>query len=42
MSLAIENDIYQKEVESTNRKPKSRRLIITLVCMTHFFWCLPT
>jgi hypothetical protein len=36
MSLAIKTDIYQKEVESANRKPQSRGFILTLVCMTLF------
>jgi hypothetical protein len=36
MSLAIKTDIYQKEVESTNRKPQSRGFILSLVCITLF------
>jgi len=34
MSLAT--DIYQKEVESTTRKPQSRGFILSLVCMATF------
>ena len=36
MSLAIKTDIYQKEVESINRKPQSRGFIISLVCIALF------
>jgi hypothetical protein len=36
MSLAIKTDIYQKEVESTNRKPQSRGFILSLICMIIF------
>jgi hypothetical protein len=36
MSLAIKTDVYQKEVESTDRKPQSRGFIISLVCITLF------
>jgi hypothetical protein len=36
MSLAIKTDIYQKEVESTDRKPQSRGFILTLVCIALF------
>jgi hypothetical protein len=36
MSLVIKTDIYQKEVECTNRKPQSRGFILTLVCMALF------
>jgi hypothetical protein len=34
MSLAT--DIYQKEVESTNRKPQPRGFVLSLVCMALF------
>jgi hypothetical protein len=36
MSLAIKNDIYQKEVASINRKSQSGGFILTLVFMTFF------
>jgi hypothetical protein len=36
MSLATKTDIYQKEVESTNRKSQSRGFILTLVCTALF------
>ncbi len=36
MSLAIKTDIYQKKVESTNRKRQSRGFILALVCMAFF------
>jgi hypothetical protein len=36
MSLAIETDIYQKEIESTNRKPQSRSFILMLISMALF------
>jgi hypothetical protein len=36
MSLAINTDIHQREVESTNRKSQSRGFILTLVCMAFF------
>jgi hypothetical protein len=39
MSLAIKTDIYQKEVDSTNRKPQSRGFILALVCMALFVVC---
>jgi len=36
VSLAIKNDIYEKEVESANRKPQPRGLILSLVCVALF------
>jgi hypothetical protein len=39
MSLAINTDIYQKEVDSTNRKSQSRGFILTLVCMAVVLVC---
>jgi hypothetical protein len=36
MSLASQTDIYQKQVESTNRKQQSRGFILTLVCVALF------
>jgi hypothetical protein len=32
----ISTDIYQKEVESTNRKPQSRGFILSLFCIALF------
>jgi hypothetical protein len=36
MSSASQTDIYQKQVESTNRKQQSRGFILTLVCTALF------
>ena len=36
MSLASRTDIYQKQVESTNRERPSRGLILTLFCLALF------
>jgi hypothetical protein len=36
MSLASQTDIYQRQVESTNRKRPARGFILTLVCLALF------
>jgi len=36
MSLVINADVHQKEIESTNRNSQSRGFILTLVCMALF------
>jgi hypothetical protein len=36
MSSASQTDIYQKQVESTNRKQQSHGFILTLVCLALF------
>jgi hypothetical protein len=36
MSLAKKTDIYQRQVESTDRKAQSRGFLLTLVCVVLF------